>query len=155
MVKLSHLPVRLATGAFILNSGIGKLNLTDEEAAHYQDAGAVGVPLIKRLDAKTFGKALSGAEIGLGAALLTPIIPSWLAGLALAGFSGSLLKMYLNTPGATEEDGIRPSPQGVPLAKDVWMFGIGATLVLDDLLSIRAKRAKKAAKRANRAQSAG
>lgn len=31
----------------------------------------------------------------------------------------------------TLEDGIRPSPQGTGLAKDIWMLGIAAALVLD------------------------
>jgi hypothetical protein len=39
--------------------------------------------------------------------------------------------MYLKTPGMTLEDGIRPSPQGTALAKDIWMLGIAAALVLD------------------------
>jgi hypothetical protein len=39
--------------------------------------------------------------------------------------------MYLRTPGMTLEDGIRPSRQGTVLAKDIWMLGIAAALVLD------------------------
>jgi hypothetical protein len=39
--------------------------------------------------------------------------------------------MYLRTPGMTLEDGLRPSPQGTALAKDIWMLGIAAALVLD------------------------
>jgi hypothetical protein len=31
----------------------------------------------------------------------------------------------------TLKDGIRPSPQGTALAKDIWMLGIAAALVLD------------------------
>jgi hypothetical protein len=31
----------------------------------------------------------------------------------------------------TLEDGIRPSPQGTGLAKDIWMLGLAAALVLD------------------------
>ncbi len=159
MFKLSHLPIRAAAGAFILNSGLGKRNLPEEAAAQLQEAGAAGVPQIKQLDPKTFGKVLSTSEIALGAALLTPIVPSWLAGLGLAGFAGSLLKMYFATPGATEADGIRPSHQGTALAKDVWLAGIAGTLVLDDLLGLparaAAKRAKKARKKARRAARRG
>jgi hypothetical protein len=32
-----------------------------------------------------------------------------------------------------EEGSLRPTQQGVPLAKDVWMLGIGATLIVDAL----------------------
>jgi hypothetical protein len=67
----------------------------------------------------------------LGAALLTPFLPSRLAGIGLGIFSGSLFTMYLRTPGMTLEDGLRPSPQGTALAKDIWMLGIAAALVLD------------------------
>jgi hypothetical protein len=33
--------------------------------------------------------------------------------------------------GLTLEDGIRPSQQGTVVAKDVWMLGIAAALILD------------------------
>jgi hypothetical protein len=33
----------------------------------------------------------------------------------------------------TKDDGIRPSQQGTPLAKDVWMLGIGIGLTIDGL----------------------
>jgi hypothetical protein len=33
----------------------------------------------------------------------------------------------------TREDGIRPTQQGTPLAKDVWMLGIGVGLMVDAL----------------------
>lgn len=140
MFKLSHLPIRVATGAFILNSGLGKRKLTDDAAAHLQEMGAASLPKIRQLEPKTFGKLLSTSEIALGAALLTPIVPSWLAGVGLAGFAGLLFKLYLSTPGTTESDGIRPTQQGIALAKDSWLVGIAGTLILDDLLSRRAKR---------------
>jgi hypothetical protein len=33
----------------------------------------------------------------------------------------------------TNEDGIRPTHQGIPLAKDLWMLGIGLGLTIDGL----------------------
>ncbi|MGD7705569.1 hypothetical protein [Microlunatus sp. Y2014] len=140
MIKLSHLPVRIVTGAFLLNSGLSKRNLTEEAAEGLQGMAAMAVPFVSDLDAKTFGKLLSAAEIGLGVTLLVPFIPSWLAGAALTGFSGSLLRMYLKAPGMTEPDGIRPTADGVALAKDVWMVGIGTTLVIDDVQERRRHR---------------
>jgi hypothetical protein len=83
------------------------------------------------MDAAKFGKLLSYAEMTLGAALLTPFIPSRLAGVGLGTFSGCLVTLYLKTPDMTLEDGIRPSPQGTALAKDIWMLGIAAALILD------------------------
>jgi hypothetical protein len=32
-----------------------------------------------------------------------------------------------------KEDSVRPTQQGTPLAKDVWMLGIGLGLVIDAL----------------------
>ncbi len=71
----------------------------------------------------------------LGAALLIPVVPSMLAGAGLVGFSGGLLGMYLRTPGLRRRQSLRPTPDGIPLAKDSWMLAIGAGLILDELLS--------------------
>lgn len=110
-MKLSHLPARVTAGVLILNAGLDIRKLPDEAAAGMQDMGANGVPPVKRLSAGRFRELLSRSEVGLGAALLTPFVPSWVAGAGLAGFSGALM------------------------AKDTVMFGTGITLVLDDLLS--------------------
>jgi hypothetical protein len=130
-MRLSHIPLRLTTGAFILNAGLGKRALDKEGAAGLQAMAARVVPPVNRVKPEIFGRMLSYSEIALGTALLTPFLPSRLVGLGLGIFSGSLLTMYLKTPGMTKADGIRPSPQGTALAKDVWMFGIAAALVLD------------------------
>jgi hypothetical protein len=130
-MRLSHIPLRLTTGVFILNAGWGKRNLDKDTAAGIQAMAARVIPPVSRIDAEKFGKMLSYAEMTLGAALLTPFVPSRLAGIGLGIFSGSLFTMYLRTPGMTLEDGIRPSPAGTGLAKDIWMLGIAAALVLD------------------------
>jgi hypothetical protein len=130
-MRLTHIPLRLSTGAFILNAGWGKRHLDQDSAAGLQAMAARVIPAVNRLDAAKFGKILSYAEMTLGAALLTPFVPGRLAGIGLGIFSGSLFTMYLKTPGMTLEDGIRPSPQGTVLAKDIWMLGIAAALVLD------------------------
>lgn len=138
-MKLSHLPARLAVGAFVLNSGLTKRGLPDEAAAGLQQMAEKAFPQFNRMTPAQFGKFISTSEISLGAALLAPFIPSWLAGAGLAAFSGGLVRMYLNTPGMTESDGIRPTSDGTALAKDFWMLGIAGTLVLDDLLRRRRK----------------
>ncbi|MCZ2401899.1 hypothetical protein IV498_01545 [Paenarthrobacter sp. Z7-10] len=130
-INLSHAAMRLATGAFILNSGIGKLHLDHDNAEGLKSMAANAFPALKNMEADQFGKLLSLGEISVGAALLTPFIPSRLAGLVLAGFSASLLRMYFKTPALTEADGIRPSQAGTPVSKDVWMLGIAAALILD------------------------
>jgi hypothetical protein len=130
-MRLSHLPLRLVTGAFILNAGLGKRKLDKDSAAGLQAMAARVIPPVSKIEPEKFGKMLSYAEISLGSALLAPFVPSRLAGVGLGIFSGSLFTMYLRTPGMTMEDGIRPSQQGTVLAKDIWMVGIAAALVLD------------------------
>jgi hypothetical protein len=74
---------------------------------------------------------LSAAEIGIGAALLTPFIGSRLAGAALTAFSGGLLGMYLRTPALHEPGSVWPTRAGIAISKDVWMLGIGLGLVAE------------------------
>jgi hypothetical protein len=87
-----------------------------------------------KVDAETFAKLRSTGEIALGAALLLPIVPTALAGAGLATFAGGLLSLHLRTPGMRHRDSLRPTSEGIPLAKDIWMFGIGIGFVLDGLL---------------------
>lgn len=136
-MKLSHLPIRLAAGAFFLNSGLSKLGMSAEQAAGLKQMGSAGVPLLDKVDDKIFAKALPAGEMAIGTALLLPFVPSWLAGLGLTAFGGGLVNMYLHTPGMTKEDGFRPTKEGTGLAKDIAFLGIGATLVLDSLFSRR------------------
>jgi hypothetical protein len=129
--KARRLPGRLTAGAFILNAGLGKWSADEERAARLH-ATAVGTyPFLGKLKPKDFARLLSVSEIALGSALLLPVVPAAAAGAGLTAFSAGLLGMYLRTPGATMEDGIRPTQQGTPLAKDVWMLGIGIGLVID------------------------
>ncbi len=92
-------------------------------------AGAI--PPIKKIPAPQFLKALAVAEIGLGAALLLPIVPTRLAGLGLTTFAGSLLTMYARTPSLHKPGSIWPSQQGIGVSKDVWMAGIGLSFLID------------------------
>src|ERR1019366_829522 len=62
-------------------------------------------------------------------------LPGRLAGSALTAFSGGLLGLYLRTPGLRKEGSLRPTQQGIPLAKDVWMLGVGLSLVADAVTS--------------------
>jgi hypothetical protein len=132
-VKLHHLPQRIATGAFILNSGIGKLSADEATAEQLHGFAAGTYPFLAKLKPKDFVRLLAGAEIALGAALVLPVVPSALAGAGLAAFSGGLLGLYVKTPGMRKEGTPFPTQQGIPLAKDVWMLGVGLGLVLDDL----------------------
>ncbi len=129
--KLWHVPVRLATGAFILNSGLAKLQADDEEMHKgIHGMASTAYPQFANMEPRTFTKALGAAETALGAALLTPFTGPRLAGAGLTAFSAGLVGLYLKVPGMTE-DGIRPTQQGLALAKDSWLLAIGMALMLD------------------------
>lgn len=132
-LKARHLPARLATGAFILSSGLGKRDADDATAVGLHGMAAGAYPFLGRIEPKTFTRLLSAGEITLGAALLLPVVPTALAGAALTAFSAGLVGLYLRTPGMREPGSLRPTQQGIGLAKDVWMLGIGASFVLESM----------------------
>ncbi|WP_182354358.1 hypothetical protein [Flaviflexus huanghaiensis] len=129
-MKLSNAVLRAVPGAFILNSGIGKLGMDDETAEYLQNMAKVAVPVLGNMSPREFGKFLSYGETVLGVALLLPIVPTRVAGLALATFGAGMAASYLKLPGMTQADGIRPTDDGVPLAKDTWLLAIGVALAL-------------------------
>jgi uncharacterized membrane protein YphA (DoxX/SURF4 family) len=130
MLSLRNIPTRLATGAYILHAGWEKW--TDETRAdgvHGMAAGAF--PFLRPLTPTTFLKGLAAAELALGAALLTPVVPNRLVGAGLTGFAGGLLAMYLRTPALHKPGSIWPTAAGTGVSKDVWMLGIGLGLLAD------------------------
>jgi len=133
-IKVSHLPPRIAAGAFILNSGVGKWSADEETAAQLHGFAVGTYPFLAKLKPKDFARLLAGTEIALGAALLVPVIPSALVGAGLTAFSGGLLGLYARTPGMRKDGTPFPTQQGIAIAKDVWMLGIGLGLVIDDLV---------------------
>lgn len=132
-VKARHLPPRIATGAFILNSGIGKLSADEAAATQLHGFAAGTYPFLNKLKPKDFVRLLAATEITLGTALLIPVVPAAVAGAGLAAFSGGLLGLYVRTPGMRKQGTPLPTEQGTALAKDVWMAGIGLGLMIDDL----------------------
>jgi hypothetical protein len=130
-VKLADIAPRIATGAFILNSGLAKRNAGPEEAAGMHGMASGTYPFLGKMDPQQFAKLLSAGEIALGAALLAPVIPTALAGLGLTAFAGGLVGMYLKTPGLRKEGSLAPTQQGTAIAKDVWMLSIGLGFVAD------------------------
>jgi hypothetical protein len=131
----THVPLRLTTGAFIVNSGLTKLK-ADQEAAEQMHGWASSVyPVFKDMKPADFAKLLGYGEIGVGALLLLPTVPSAIAGGALTAFGAGLVGMYLNSPGMTQDDGIRPTQEGTAVAKDVWLVGAGLTLAMQSFLS--------------------
>ena len=130
-MKLAHLPLRAATGAYILNSGLSKKSLEGQAAEGVHGMAVGAIPALKKIPPDQFARILSTGEIALGAALLIPFVPSALVGAALVGFSAGLVQLYLKTPGMRQAGSIRPTQDGLGLAKDVWLLGAGMTVVLD------------------------
>jgi hypothetical protein len=131
--RARHFPVRLATGAFILNSGLAKRHADEDTAVGLHSFASGTYPFLQQLDSQKFVRLLSSSEIALGAALLLPIVPAGVAGAGLAGFSASLLGLYLRTPGMRQDGSLAPTQDGTALAKDVWMLGAGLGMVVDAL----------------------
>ncbi|MBQ0825974.1 hypothetical protein [Streptomyces tagetis] len=132
-VEARHVAPRLATGAFILNSGLVKRKADEETAAQLHGMATMTYPFLGKLSPSAFVRLLSAGEITLGAALLLPVVPTVVAGAGLTAFSAGLLGLYLRTPGMRQEGSLRPTQQGTALAKDAWMFGIGLGFVTDEI----------------------
>jgi hypothetical protein len=132
---LRHLPPRLITGAYLVNTGVSKLSAEEGTAKGLHGMATAAYPFLGKLDAKTFTRLLGAGELTLGASLLLPIVPTALAGLGLAGFSAGLLGLYVRIPGMRQDGSLRPTAQGTPLAKDAWLLGIGLSFVLDAISS--------------------
>ncbi|MGO2816107.1 MAG: hypothetical protein ACTICI_13785 [Brevibacterium aurantiacum] len=128
-MRLDTALLRAVPGAFILNSGIGKLGLDEASAAGLQQMAANGVPMVEEMTPAQFGKFLSYGEIAVGAALLLPFVPTRIAGAALTTFSAGLVANYFSIDSMTKDDGIRPSEDGTAVAKDTWLAAIGLALM--------------------------
>ncbi len=148
-ITLAEIGPRLSAGAFILNSGLGKRSADDATAAQLHGFASGTYPFLKDVDARQFVSGLAAAEIGIGAALLTPFVSTAVAGALLTGFSGGLLGLYLKTPGMRKEGSLAPTPEGLAVAKDVWLLGIGVGLLtrgfVDRTPRVTVKKARKQA----------
>lgn len=144
----THMPLRIATGAFILNSGISKLG-ADEDTANFLHGAAAGTypAVFEDMEPKKFAKLLAYGEIGVGVALLAPMVPATVAGAALTGFGASLMGVYFTNPAMTQDDGIRPSQEGTAMAKDAWLVGAGLTLLTQGLAGKAKKKAQATGKK--------
>ena len=146
--RLSHIPLRATAGAFILNSGLSKWSADRATAEGLHGFASGTYPAVKKIDPPIFVKALAAGEIALGTALLLPGVSSTKAGAGLTAFSAGLLGLYVKTPGLRE--GFRPTQDGIAIAKDVWLLGIGTSLVVDG--SGDSHKVRKAERKAARAQ---
>jgi hypothetical protein len=128
---------------------MSKLQADDDAAKQVHSTASGTYEFVDSMEPRTFAKLLGAGEVSLGTALLVPIVPTAVAGLGLAAFSAGLLGLYMNTPGMRREGSIRPTSDGMALAKDSWMLGIAMTMLLDSgtwsrrRKSGKEKRAKK------------
>lgn len=126
-----QIPTRLSTGGYILHAGWEKWHGNEAQAAAVHGMAAGAFPVLAEVPAARFLRLLAAAELGLGAALLLPVVPAAAAGAALTGFAGGLLGMYLRTPALHKPGSVWPTPAGTGVSKDVWMFGIGLALLAE------------------------
>ncbi len=131
-MRLHHLPLRLATGAFILHTGLDKWQASDERAEQLRGFAAGTYPFLDRVPCPAVRQATRGRRDRARRGAAPAVVPAGLAGAALTAFSGDY-RAYLKTPRMHEPGSPRPTQEGTPLAKDVWMAGIGAALVLEAL----------------------
>lgn len=142
-----------------MNSGLSKLKAEEETAKHLHGFASGTYPFLENAPPQQFVKALGAAEVALGGALLLPVVVGdGLAGLGLTAFASGLLGLYMKTPGMREDGGVRPTQDGIAIAKDVWLAGIGLTLMSSSLTTRRINRlehkAKKRKKEAKEAKAA-
>jgi uncharacterized membrane protein YphA (DoxX/SURF4 family) len=126
---LKRVPERLVTGAYILHAGWGKWHGTDQQATALHGTAANAFPFLTTIPPKRFLRLLAASELATGTALLTPMLPDFVAGAVLTAFSGTLLTMYWRTPAMRKPGSIWPTPAGIGVSKDVWMLGIGAGMI--------------------------
>jgi uncharacterized membrane protein YphA (DoxX/SURF4 family) len=129
--SMRDVPTRIATGAYIVHSGWDKWHADAEHAHGVHGMAAGAFPFLRSLPAPRFLKALAAGELVTGAALLTPAVSNRLAGAALTGFAGALMTMYLRTPALHKPGSVWPTQAGTGVSKDIWMLGIGLSLLAD------------------------
>ena len=91
--KVRHIPTRVATGAFILSSGLAKRQADEETATQLHGLTAGTYPLATKLSPPAFIRFVSTGEIALGAQAGLSVVgtPSTQVGpIALLSISGTL-----------------------------------------------------------------
>ena len=71
--KFRRAPLRLAAGAYILNTGVTTLNADDETAKSLHGMASGTYPVFGKLEPKVLARSLAVGEIAVGAMLLLPI----------------------------------------------------------------------------------
>jgi hypothetical protein len=130
-MRLRELPVRAVTGAYILHSGLDKWHGGEAIAQAVHGMAGSAYPVFKEMAPTRFLRLLAAGEIATGLVLLAPVVPAAAAGATLTAFSGALVGLYVRMPDLRKPGSIWPSQQGIGISKDVWMLGIGLSLLAD------------------------
>ena len=69
-MRISNAILRGVPGAFLLQSGYGKLGMDAESTEGLKQFASTGVPQFADWDSQTFAKFIAGTELALGTALL-------------------------------------------------------------------------------------
>ena len=126
-----QLPLRLTVGTFFLNSAMSKRGADQATAEGLHQFATTAYPFLGKLEAQRFVRLLSAGETAVAAALLLPVVPAAVAGAALTAFSVGTFGLYLRAPGMRKKGSLRPTEHGTALAKDVWILGIGISLIAE------------------------
>ena len=127
---LHNFPARLAVGAYLLDSGLSKLEADEAALEHIHNMAISAYPFLEQAESTKFSKYFAQGEILLAIILLLPLVPDVLAGFALTIFAASLMGLYLRIPGMRRVGSLRATPNGIGLAKNIWILGIGLSLAL-------------------------
>jgi hypothetical protein len=74
-VEAWHLPPRVLTGLYFLNTGLSKAVADQATAARLHGFATGTYPFLGKLDARRFTRLLSVAETAIGVALVLPVVP--------------------------------------------------------------------------------
>ncbi len=132
---MQNYPIRFTAGAFILNSGLNKLNGEDDYLEHVFGMAVTAYPILDVVGSTRFAKLFGSLEVLLGTLLLIPLIPDAVAGTVMLPFSAGLVGLYLRIPGMRGEKSLRPTSQGIAMAKDLWLLGISLSLIASQVKS--------------------
>jgi uncharacterized membrane protein YphA (DoxX/SURF4 family) len=141
-MKLSHIPLRVVTGAYILHAGVQKWSGDEVTAKAIHGMASTAYPVFESMPPPRFLRLLAAGEIATGGVLLAPMVSTAAAGAALTGFSGALLGLYAKVPGMRKPGSIWPSQQGTAISKDSWLLAIGLALLADAIPGRRRRKTK-------------
>ncbi len=137
--RIANQPIRLVAGASMLNDGMEKLNADEMRASAVPEMAEEAGPGSEGMPTEPFVKVMSVAEVGIGAALVLPLLPDRLVGLFLTAFVGGKFLLRGQNDGI---DQLRPTTTQPKPAKDAWLLGIGLTLLATGPGRRRPARAK-------------